>query len=201
MTEFDAALLAQSCWLELATGERITLPVERWQSAPDPSDEMMLAHCAGPALDIGCGPGRLAAELSARGVPVLGVDTSPVAIKLTLARGVVALRRNVFDRIPGEGRWRSVLLADGNVGIGGDPVRLLARVRQLVSVNGNALVEVEPPGAGVRHRAVRLNGTGRWFPWAWLGAEAVEETARRAGMRVRWVASQGRRWFTELVPA
>jgi SAM-dependent methyltransferase len=201
MTDFDVALLGQSCWLELATGERITLPVDRWQSAPDPSDEMMLAHCAGPALDIGCGPGRLASALTSRGVPVLGVDTSPVAVKLTLQRGAVALRRNVFDRIPGEGRWRSVLLADGNVGIGGDPVKLLGRVRELLAPNGNALVEIEPPGEGVQHEPVRLNGAGSWFPWAWLGADAVEATACAAGMTARWVASSGQRWFTELVPS
>lgn len=201
MTEFDVAMRARSCWLELVTGERIELPVERWRSASDPSDEMMLAHCAGPALDVGCGPGRLAAELMSRGVPVLGVDTSPVAIKLTLKRGAIALRRNVFDHIPGEGRWRSVLLADGNVGIGGDPVRLLARVRELLSGHGNALVEVEPPGCGVQLRPVRLNGTGQWFPWAWLGADAVETVADEAGLQVRWIASAGRRWFTELVPA
>jgi SAM-dependent methyltransferase len=201
MTDFDVALLGQTCWLELATGERITLPVERWRSEPDPSDEMMLAHCVGPALDIGCGPGRLASALTSRGVPVLGVDTSPVAIRMTLERGAVALRRNVFDRIPGEGRWRSVLLADGNVGIGGNPVRLLRRVRELLAPNGNALVEVDPPGAGVRNTPVRLNGSGSWFPWAWLGADAVAVTARAAGLKPRWVASEGQRWFTELVPA
>jgi SAM-dependent methyltransferase len=201
MTNFDTALLGTTCWLELVNGERIALPVDRWRAAPDPSDEMMLAHCAGPALDIGCGPGRLAGALTHRGVPVLGVDTSPVAIRMTLARGAVALKRNVFDRIPGEGRWRSVLLADGNVGIGGDPVRLLRRVRELLSPNGNALVEVDPPGEGIRHRPVRINGSGAWFPWAWLGADAVEATAKAAGLTPRWLAEGGDRWFTELVPA
>lgn len=201
MTDFDTALLGESCWLELASGERITLQVDRWRATPEPSDEMMLAHCTGPTLDIGCGPGRLTSALTSRGVPVLGVDISPVAIRLTLSRGAVALRRDVFTAIPGEGRWNTVLLADGNVGIGGNPVRLLRRVRQLVSPTGNVLVEVERPGAGVRHRPVRLNGTGKWFPWAWLGADAVQETAQAAGFRVRWLAEGGDRWFTELVPA
>jgi SAM-dependent methyltransferase len=200
MTDFDVALLGETCWLELAGGERISLPVERWRADPDPSDEMMLAHCQGPALDIGCGPGRLTSALTSRGVTVLGVDTSPVAIRMTRARGAVALRRDVFGHVPGEGRWRSILLADGNVGIGGDPVKLLRRVRELLAPNGNAVVEVEAPGGGVRHRPVRLNGSGSWFPWAWLGADAVDGTARAAGLRPRWVASEGQRWFTELVP-
>jgi SAM-dependent methyltransferase len=201
VTEFDTALLGHTCWLELASGERITLQVDRWRATPEPSDEMMLAHCTGPTLDIGCGPGRLTSALTSRGVPVLGVDISPVAVRLTLARGAAALQRDVFTSIPGEGRWNTVLLADGNVGIGGDPVRLLRRVRQLISPTGTVLVEIEPPGAGVRHRPVRLNGTGEWFPWAWLGADAVEKTAQAAGFRVRWLAEDGDRWFTELVPA
>ncbi len=195
------AMAAETCWLERSDGARIPLPVERWRATPAPSDEMMLAHCSGPTLDIGCGPGRLAGSLAKRGVPVLGVDISPVAIRMTLARGAVAVRRSVFDRLPGEGRWHTVLLADGNIGIGGDPVTLLRRIRDLLSPQGKAIVEVDPPGVPVHHHRVRLNGTGTWFPWAWLGADGVEQTAQAAGLDRRWTASSGDRWFTELVPA
>ncbi|CAM4220068.1 methyltransferase domain-containing protein [Kibdelosporangium persicum] len=199
MTDFDVALKSAECWLELASGERITLPVQQWL-ATQPSDEMLLAHCAGPTLDVGCGPGRLASALTSRGVPVLGVDVSPVAVRLTLARGAIALRRNVFDPLPGEGRWHSVLLADGNIGIGGDPVRLLNRIRRLLSRDGKVFVEIDPPGTGLRRQQVRVNGSGTWLPWAWLGADAVDETAGAAGFRPRWIAEGGDRWFTELVP-
>ncbi|WP_441297527.1 hypothetical protein [Actinosynnema sp. ALI-1.44] len=123
-----------------------------------------------------------------------------MAVALTLARGAVALRRNVFDALPGEGRWHSVLLADGNIGIGGDPVALLRRVRRLVSGSGKVLAELEPPGTGLRHEPVRVNGSGTWFPWAWVGADAVASTAAKAGFATRWIAEGGDRWFTELVP-
>lgn len=186
---------------ELATGERVALSVDRWQAAPGPSDEMMLAHCVGPTLDIGCGPGRLTRALADRGVLALGIDVSPVAVGLTLSRGGIALCRDVFGPIPGTGRWHTVLLADGNIGIGGDPVRLLRRIGELLAPHGSALVEIDPPGSGVRHRPVRLNGDGDWFPWAWLGADAVADTAREAGMRAKWLAEDGGRWFAELVPA
>ncbi|EWM14177.1 methyltransferase type 12 [Kutzneria sp. 744] len=117
-TEFDPGLLGEHCWLECANGERVMLPVTRWQEL-DSSDELLLAACLGPTLDVGCGPGRLVEALTRRGVIALGVDVSPVAVDLTQARGAPALCRDVFDRIPGEGRWRHVLLADGNIGIGG----------------------------------------------------------------------------------
>ncbi|HWM06947.1 MAG TPA: class I SAM-dependent methyltransferase [Actinophytocola sp.] len=200
--EFAPGLLGRQCWLELATGERITLPTERWRSDPEPGDELLLAHCTGPTLDLGCGPGRLTAALLERGVLAVGTDVSPVAVALATAAGALALRRDVFARQPGEGRWRHALLADGNIGIGGDPVRLLGRVREVLAPEGSALIELDPPGSGLRHGQVRIatdaEGGGRWFPWAWLGADAVADVAGAAGMSTRWVREAGGRWFAEV---
>lgn len=103
------------------------LPVHQWFRAADASDGLLLDRCEGPTVDIGCGPGRLAEELAERGHVVLGIDIVHEAVRLTRGRGVAALVRNVFEAIPGEGRWNSALLADGNVGIGGDPEALLSR--------------------------------------------------------------------------
>ncbi|MCT2582948.1 methyltransferase domain-containing protein [Actinophytocola sp. S1-96] len=200
--EFAPGLLGRRCWLELATGERIVLPTERWRAAPSPGDELLLRHCTGPTLDVGCGPGRLTAALLARGVPALGTDVSPVAVRLATEAGAPAVRRDVFEPQPGEGTWRHALLADGNIGIGGDPVRLLRRVRELLCDKGSALVEVDPPGGGVRHGRVRVATAtperGRWFDWAWVAADAVADVAGEAGMSTGWVRAAGGRWFAEV---
>ena len=58
------------------------------------------------------------AHLVQRGVPALGVDQSATAVALARRSGAPALRRDVFDPLPGTGRWHDVLLADGNVGLG-----------------------------------------------------------------------------------
>jgi SAM-dependent methyltransferase len=198
---FDTGLRGRRCWLELGSGRRIELPVERWREEPGGADELMLSRCTGPTLDLGCGPGRLTAALTARGISALGVDISAVAVAQTKARGAVAVRKNVFDRLPGEGRWWHVLLADGNVGIGGDPVALLRRVGTLVGARGTVLVEVDRPGAGLRQETVRVageDGSGRWFDWAWLGADAVADVAADAGFGVRWLGEHGGRWIAEL---
>lgn len=201
-TAFEPGLLGRHCWLELATGGRIVLPIDRWRSAPEPGDELLLRGCTGPTVDIGCGPGRLTSALTGRGVAALGVDVSPVAVRLALAAGAPAIERDVFDPLPGEGRWRHALLADGNIGIGGDPVRLLTRTRELLCRNGTALVEVDAPGRGLRQDRVRVSAErdqGRWFDWAWLGADAVGSTGALAGLETRWVRESGGRWFAELV--
>src|SRR4051812_40200092 len=122
------------------------VPVHVWTSDEAPGDAGLLERCRGPVLDVGCGPGRLAAGLLARGLPALGVDIAPSAVAQARARGATALLRSVYERLPGEGRWTTVLLADGNVGIGGDPYRLLSRVGELLAPAGALLVEVGGPG-------------------------------------------------------
>lgn len=186
--------------LETAGGRVTALPLTGWEAGL-PGDDSLLLRCRGPVLDAGSGPGRLSAALARRGVPVLGVDVTIEAVEMTRRRGALALQRDVFGRLPGSGRWRTVLLADGNIGIGGDPVRLLDRAAQLLGPDGRILAEVEPPGRPSRRELVRLRRRGRaspWFWWAYLGDGDVATAAGAAGLAVteRW--SMGDRWFAAL---
>ncbi|HVV35147.1 MAG TPA: methyltransferase domain-containing protein [Acidimicrobiales bacterium] len=180
------------------------LPVDAWDAPATPGERAVLATMHGPVLDVGCGPGRLVVALGEIGVPALGVDTSPYAVDRTLGRGASAICRSVFDRVPGEGRWRSVLLFDGNVGIGGDPVRILSRVAELLAPAGVAYVEVNPPGTATRVEDVRLevdDHVGPWFAWAWVGADELATLATAAGLRLRqWLRIDGR-FIAQLAPA
>jgi SAM-dependent methyltransferase len=189
-TVFDAALAGRSDRLVRADGVVLPLAVQRWQDDADRDDDWLLRRCRGATLDLGCGPGRLVVALADRGVPVLGVDVSPQAIERCLQRGAAVLHQDAFELLPGEGRWEHVVLADGNIGIGGDPAALLRRCRDLLARDGTVLLELTP-GARLWQGAARLVGedaceeiAGTWFPWAVLGPDAVEEVADAAGLVV-----------------
>jgi SAM-dependent methyltransferase len=186
-------------------GERWPLDSERWHAAATVEERSVLARCgSGPVLDVGCGPGRLVVALGEAGVPSLGVDAAPSAVALARERGAPVLQRSIFDELPGEGRWGALLLFDGNVGIGGDPVRLLARLVELLDPAGVVIVEVEGPGAETCRRTVRLErgaSCSPWFPWAVVSVDDIQGLAAPAALRVRDVVVEAGRWFVELVHA
>jgi SAM-dependent methyltransferase len=179
----------------------MALPVHLWSRAADDSDHELVALCDGPTLDIGCGPGRLTEALAVRGHLALGIDVVPTAVAMTVDRGVPAMRRDVFDRLPGEGRWHSALLADGNIGIGGDPVRLLQRVHAVVVPGGRVVVELDGPGSTVMSGWAALEGShtrSRPFRWATLGVDDVRRVAAVAGFDGVRVHRLGHRWAAVL---
>ena len=184
--------------LVTASGGMASLPVDVWTSEEWPGDAGLLARCRGPVLDVGCGPGRLAAALLSRGIPALGVDIAPSAVALARSRGATALIRSVYDRMPGAGRWATMLLADGNVGIGGDAIRLLCRVRSLLAPTGQALVEVGGPGSASGPLRLRLQddaGTSGEFPWAHLAIDAMWSVVTAAGLEPADMWEESGRWF------
>ncbi len=178
------------------------LPVRRWTGAASRSDGHVLDHCAGATVDLGCGPGRLAAELVSRGHEVLGVDVSDHAVAEARRRGVAAVRQDLFAALPREGGWDTALLADGNIGIGGDPVHLLRRAREVIGASGRIVVDLAGPGTGLRVHHLHLRAgdlASTAFPWAELGPDALLETCRAAGLALQALSHRHGRWVAVLV--
>ena len=182
-------------------GTRVPVPVESWRGPLQPGDVGLLDRCTGATLDVGCGPGRLAAALRRRGVAALGIDVNGDAVRLARAAGARAQRCSVFGAVPRPGGWDTVLLVDGNIGIGGMPVVLLRRVGALLTAGGRVLVEVEGPPANSRRTRLRLASGGhvsRPFPWAHLALRDADGAGWLAGLRPdeRW--QDAGRWFVAL---
>ena len=184
------------------SGDPRVLDVARWSSDADATDLTLLRAVTGPLLDVGCGPGRMVRAALALDIVALGIDISAAAIEIARGVGLPVVHRSVFDAIPREGRWQTVLLVDGNIGIGGDVPALLARCAELMTSDGEIVVETHPDA----HRDARFTGrladadghASAEFPWAEIGLHPLAATAERIGLALRqsWVV--GGRGFARL---
>jgi glycosyltransferase A (GT-A) superfamily protein (DUF2064 family) len=198
---FDHAYAGAPLEVERSADPPLHVDLDRWSGVADDVDRLILSRCEAPVLDLGSGPGRMVGALNESGRSALGVDISAQAVSASMRQGALALRARIEDPLPAEGRWGTVLLMDGNVGIGGNVADLLARCRQLVAPGGLVICEVDP--VGTRHErdiVVLRSRAAASMPLAWsrIGAAALVEVA--AGLDL-WTAeewSAGDRVFVTL---
>ena len=175
--------------------------MSRWLGPADAIDELLLSATrrAGARRRLRPRPpparARAAWHLRARRRPLA------VAVELARNRGAQAIVGSIFDHVPGAGAWRTALLLDGNIGIGGAPERLLSRVGSLLATGGDVLVELDPPGTTTETLTARLesaHGASAPFRWAWVAFDDIATVAAAAGYLVdgRW--RHGDRWFARL---
>lgn len=114
-------------------------PVRAW---PAPERQAM-RWIRGRVLDIGCGAGRVALHLQARGHPVVAVDNSPLAVEVARERGVDDARILAVDELTEAlGTFDTVILFGNNFGLlrsRRNASRLLRRLRTLTSEQGRIL--------------------------------------------------------------
>lgn len=187
--------------VRFADGRLRPLEIRTYLGAADETDQTLLAELQGPVLDVGCGPGRHLHALAGRGVFALGVDLSPVAVHLARGRGVQAIVGDIFEEVPGAGTWRTALLLDGNIGIGGAPDRLLRRLHSLIAADGEVIAELAAPGSLSGRLRARLESdeqVSSWFAWAQVAPEGIGRVAAAGGFTVTGVTPLGGRWFARL---
>ena len=158
-----------------------SMDVARWNADADIVDLGLLRSVTGPVLDIGCGPGRMVRAAQSLGLHTLGIDVSPAAIDIARDAGLPVMLGSIFDAVPDEGGWQTALLVDGNIGIGGDVDRMLARCRELIADDGEIVVELHGDPHHDRTFTGRLVDTqgheSEAFPWAEIGLAAVVRRA------------------------
>jgi len=82
----DGAMAART-----SDGRTWPLPLARYLGALTAADEDVLSRAVAPVLDVGCGPGRHVLALARRGHLAIGVDISPVAVRIARTRFAAAL--------------------------------------------------------------------------------------------------------------
>lgn len=151
-------------------------------------------------------PGKAGVGAGRPGTPGAGHRRQPGGGGPYRPVGGTALHRSVFDSLPGEGRWDTGLLIDGNIGIGGDPAALLRRMAEVLVVTGSLIVECAEAEAEVEvdeRCEVRVadgrGGLGSPFPWARVDTAALIRHAAAAGWTSggHWTAAG--RSFTVLI--
>lgn len=122
-------------------------PLRRWPAV----ERRALRYVRGRVLDVGCGAGRVALELQGRGHDVVGIDNSPLAVRVARKRGVKTVFVLPFERVDKSlGLFDTVLLYGNNFGLfGGEGSgrRILRRLQRLTSETGRIVgASLDPYG-------------------------------------------------------
>ncbi len=171
----------------------------------------------GRVLDVGCGAGRHSLYLQGKGHDVVGIDISPLAIKVCKRRGLRTARVLPITRISKKlGIFDTILMMGNNFGLFGNPKRarwLLRRFRNLTSEEGRIVAETIDPYDTDRsehldyHKLNKKRGrmagqtklriryrkfTTPWFEYLFVSREEMKEILRGSGWKAsRFLDSEG----------
>jgi len=195
---------------QLGAGPEVYLSsFKDWPAA----ERLSVRSIRGRVLDVGCGAGRVALELQRRGLDVVGLDTSPLALRAAEIRGVKQLWCSALEELgPRIARFDSLVLFGNNFGIFGTPRRARTILTALATnTKPGARIFVESTSAyfggapGLDRSYYRLNkargvspGQGRfrfryedargpWFNWLYVSAREMRLLLRGTGWYQRQV--------------
>ena len=108
-----------------------------------------MRYVSGRVLDIGCGAGSHSLYLQKKGFDVLGIDLSPLAVKVSKLRGVRRVRvRSIMEIGPRLGRFDTLLMMGNNFGLFRSfkrARRLLRRFNGITSGKARIIAETRDP--------------------------------------------------------
>ena len=177
----------------------------------EPHLRKAMERVRGRTLDIGCGAGRVALHLQQSGASVVGIDHSPMAIRICRERGLEDARVFSISRVSANtlGIFDSIVMTGNNFGLLGNPNRarwLLRRFYRMTTDQGRIIAETTDPyttddpihlayqernrargrmGGQYRHRERYRNLKGPWFDWLFASRDEMREIVAGTGWTVR----------------
>lgn len=170
----------------------------------------------GRVLDVGCGAGRHSLCLQQKGLEVVGIDASPLAVKLCRLRGHRRVRVLPITKVSTKlGRFDTILMLGSNFGLFGSRKRarwLLRRWRNLTSDDARIIAESNDPYQTstpchldyhkLNRRRGRMSGQLRirvryrvhataWFDYLIVSKPEMAEILAGTGWRIRRFIDSG----------
>lgn len=185
-----------------------------------PEDWSPLEHLAcdtvrGRVLDVGCGAGRHAVVLAAKGVKVTGLEPSPGAAALARERGVPVVEGSIHEHPRDMGRYDTILLLGNNLALLGGrdtAAQVLDNLARLAAPDGTILgigmdpyTTTEPahlryhdlnrqrdrhPGL-IRMRVRHADIATPWFDYLFVSADELRDLLADSPWQLASVDTQG----------
>ena len=182
---------------------------------PNEEQAAVADRASGRVLDVGCGAGRYALYLQAKGLEVVAIDASPLAVEVCRRRGLRDARVLTLDEVDRTlGQFDSVLMLGNNFGLMGShhgARRSLRRLHQIVHPGGCILAETMDPyqsanpdhlsyhadnraqgrmGGQIRMRVRYRKYKTPWFDYLFVSRGELEEIVRDSGWRMQSVIAR-----------
>ena len=178
---------------------------EDWQ----PAEQQAITYASGRVLDIGCGAARHALYLQNRGLDVLGIDTSPLAVFISQRRGLLNARLCSITQVNSKmGEFDTILMLGNNFGLMANLSRarwLLRRFYSMMPSTGRIIAASSDPYATddddhltylamnkergrmagqvrIRYRYRRYKDT--WFDYLFVSKKEMENIVEGTGWQV-----------------
>jgi SAM-dependent methyltransferase len=191
-------------------------------------DKRVLAMAKGRVLDVGCGAGRFCLEAQKGGLEVLGIDLSPLALRICRERGVKKTRLLDLESV---GRlepatFETVVMMGNNLGLLGSRAKARRILKALFRVTttsariyGTTLdpYQTRDPLHLAYHRRNRARGRmggqirirvryrvhkGPWFDYLFLSERELQALVRGTGWKLeKKLAGDGPNWVAVLAKA
>jgi 2-polyprenyl-3-methyl-5-hydroxy-6-metoxy-1,4-benzoquinol methylase len=182
----------------------------------DPIDRKAMEFVKGRVLDIGCGAGRHSLYLQKMGLNVLGIDSSPLAIKVCKLRGLKRARVMPIEELNFKpNSFDTVIMLGSNFGLFGSfekAQRLLKKLHKMTSRNGLIVAstrdtyKTDNPDHLAYHKLNRKRSRmagqlrvrirfrkciGRWFDYLIVSKKEMEEILKGTGWKIREFIDSG----------
>ncbi len=191
---------------------------EEW----DPIERKAMKFVKGRVLDIGCGAGRHSLYLQKKGLDVLGIDISPLAIQVCKERGLKKAKVIPIEEIkfPSDS-FDTIIMMGNNFGLFGSfktAKKLLRKFYKITSDNAMIIAETRDPyktdnpthleyhklnrkkgrmGGQVRIRSRYQRYVGRWFDYLMVSKDEMKDILKETGWEVeQFIDSEESQYIT-----